>query len=136
MDPLLSLPHLLQSLCTYGALSYYQINLSKSSALNISVDWATIDCLCQSFFFRWGVTLFAIWELILLLNLLLSICPILTQLRTDLLHWHLLTLTWFGRCSALKMTILPRVLYLLQAPPILLPPVFFKRVNFLFREFV
>lgn len=60
----------------------------------------------------------------------------LNILVDHLLHWHSLTLIWFGSCSALKMTILPRVLYLLQALPIQLPPVFFKCVNPLFQEFI
>lgn len=57
---------------------------------------------------------------------------LLLWLLTDLLHWHMLTLTWFGRCSALKMTLLPRILYLMQALPIHLPTSFFKCINALF----
>lgn len=36
---------------------------------------------------------------------------------------------WFGRCNALKMTMLPMVLYLLEALSIHLPLVFFMRVS-------
>lgn len=54
-----------------------------------------------------------------------NFAPLLICLRADLLHWHLLTLMWFGRCNTLKITMLPRVLYLMQALPVGLPPAFF-----------
>lgn len=57
-------------------------------------------------------------------------------MKADLLSWHSLMLTWFCCCNTLKMTLLPKVLYLLQGLPIRLPPMFFKQVNSLFWEFV
>lgn len=37
-DPLTSLLNLLQSLQEYGSLSFFQINLSKSAVLNVTMD--------------------------------------------------------------------------------------------------
>lgn len=51
-DPLMSLPNLLHSFWEYGTLSYFQINLSKSSALNITVEQDVIGRLCPSFPFH------------------------------------------------------------------------------------
>lgn len=59
-----------------------------------------------------------------------NLSPLLLRLKADLLHWYSLTPTWFGRCNDLKMTMLPKVLYLLQALPIHLPLWFFQQVEF------
>lgn len=139
-EPLTSLPNLLRSLQEYGNLSSFQINLTKSSILNITVDKGNVQRLRSSFPLRWatkqirylGVNITSDPAELYSANF----APLLLRLKTDLLHWHSLTLTWFGRCSALKMTLLPRVLYLLQALPIRLPPAFFKQIDSMFRAFV
>lgn len=41
-----------------------------------------------------------------------------------------------GRCNILKMTILPKFLYLMQALPIHIPASYFKQVQSIFTEFV
>lgn len=61
---------------------------------------------------------------------------LLQRLKMDLCAWHNLTLTWFGRCNALKMTALPQVLYVLQTLPIWVPPTFFKQLQTIVRDFI
>lgn len=55
---------------------------------------------------------------------------------TQTYYTGILTLMWSGRCSSLKMTVLPRILYLMQTLPIRLPITFFKRINTMFCNFV
>lgn len=47
--------------------------------------------------------------------------PLLHNIKHDLMQWHALTLTWFGCCSAFKMVIVPRILFLLQTLLLQLP---------------
>lgn len=59
-DPLVSLPKLLHSVQTYGTLSNFQINLSKSSDLPTLLDQAMVDSLHPSFPFRSGARCYAL----------------------------------------------------------------------------
>lgn len=96
-DPLVSLPKLLHLLRTYGTLSYFQINLSKSSALPISLDQATVDCLPPSFSFQWATNAIRYLEVNITPDpaalYAANFDPLLLRLRADLLHLHMLTLT-------------------------------------------
>lgn len=48
----------------------------------------------------------------------------LTKTKGEIKRWHQLSFTWFRRNCMLKMTVLPRLLYLLQTLPVLLPCTF------------
>lgn len=139
-DPITSLPVLLHSLQEYGALSLFKINMSKSSMLNNTLGSHIIRQLRLEYQFHWAADTIPYLGVAITpdpINLYqANFAPLLHRLKTDLQHWHSLTLTWFGRSNAIKMTALPRVLYLLQALPIHLPSSFFKRIDALFREFV
>lgn len=51
----------------------------------------------------------------------------------DLLKkWHTGLHFWFGRCNILKMSFLPKFLYLLQALPIYVPSTYFNQIRTLF----
>lgn len=50
--------------------------------------------------------------------------------------WQSGLYSWLGRCNILKMSILPKILYLMQALPIHIPPGFFKQIRTVFTEFV
>lgn len=44
--------------------------------------------------------------------------------------------SWLGRCNILKMSILPKFLYLFQALPIHIPAIYFKQTHSTFIEFI
>lgn len=50
--------------------------------------------------------------------------------------WNTGLHSWFGRCNLLKMSILPKYLYLFQALPIKIPAAYLKQVQTLFMRFV
>ena len=54
----------------------------------------------------------------------------------DLKKWRGHTLTWFGRVNALKINIIPRLIYVLHAIPITLPQNFFKQIRSALTTFV
>lgn len=52
--------------------------------------------------------------------------PLQQSIKEELRQWHRHTYTWFGRKAILKMTIMPRVLYLFQTLLITIPQSFLK----------
>lgn len=56
----------------------------------------------------------------------------LASIKTELKRWSSGNLPWFGCCSAIKMTVFPRLLYLFQWLPIKVPPAFLREVNRVF----
>uniref|UniRef100_A0A8C5QZ99 Reverse transcriptase domain-containing protein n=1 Tax=Leptobrachium leishanense TaxID=445787 RepID=A0A8C5QZ99_9ANUR len=121
-DPLHSMQHLHDLLTTYGAVSGFRVNLSKSRAMpihlpqelvkdiasrfNIPVSQTTLDYL--------GVSLTNDPTRLYAANYL----PVLRQIRKDLEDWTDKPISWIGRIHSVKMTILPRLLFLFQALPV------------------
>lgn len=60
----------------------------------------------------------------------------LKAIQQDLCRWDVLTISWFGRASILKMTVLPCILYKLQTVPIRLPHSFFGAYKKMCRAFL
>uniref|UniRef100_A0A8C5LY10 Reverse transcriptase domain-containing protein n=1 Tax=Leptobrachium leishanense TaxID=445787 RepID=A0A8C5LY10_9ANUR len=121
-DPLHSMQHLHDLLTAYGAVSGFRVNLSKSRAMpihlpqelvkdiasrfNIPVSQTTLDYL--------GVSLTNDPTRLYAANYL----PVLRQIRKDLEDWTDKPISWIGRIHSVKMTILPRLLFLFQALPV------------------
>lgn len=55
--------------------------------------------------------------------------PLLEQTEKDIKRWSVLPLSLIGRVKSIKMNIVPKYLYLLQAIPIFIPRSFFKAFN-------
>lgn len=55
--------------------------------------------------------------------------PALLKIQQDTWLWNTKPLSWFGRAAVVKMTILPRILYLFHNLPILMPKSFFSQLN-------
>lgn len=66
----------------------------------------------------------------------LNFPPLLKNVQKLLDSWDGGLHSWFGRCNILKMTILPKFLYLLQALPIRVPGDYFKQVQTTFSRFL
>lgn len=62
--------------------------------------------------------------------------PLLIKLKSDLQKWRILHLTLAVRVNCVKMTVLPRFLYLFQCLPIFLSKAFFKRLDKLISSFI
>lgn len=66
----------------------------------------------------------------------LNFPPLLTAVRALLAKWNTGLHSWFGRCNILKMCILPKFLYLLQALPVQIPFSYFDQASALFFDFI
>lgn len=125
--PGISLPNLLRELDQYGSLSNLKINMLKSEAMGVSMSTSQIKILKANF--RWTVTALKYLGTLIppKLNQIyaLNFPPLLSRVRTLLSKWHQGLYSWFGRCNIIKMSILPKFVYLFQTLPIYIPPEFF-----------
>lgn len=139
-DPITTIPNLLRDFTLFKTLSNLQINFSKSKALNISLTNETVIQCKHNFPFGWesqAITYLGIKIPARLTDLYrLNFIPILQTIQNDLQKWQTGPFSWFGRIAILKMNILPRILYLLQTIPILLPLSFFATYKRICRKFI
>uniref|UniRef100_A0A8C5PA41 Reverse transcriptase domain-containing protein n=1 Tax=Leptobrachium leishanense TaxID=445787 RepID=A0A8C5PA41_9ANUR len=139
-DPSTSLPAITAVLDTYGEVSGYRINRDKSELLNITLDQTAIRRIRHAYPFRYcahqmkylGVWLAPSTKQILESNFF----AILKTFRSDLSEWNGRMISWLGRIAALKMNLLPRLLYLFGALPIMVPLTFFTALRTALLKFI
>lgn len=130
MKPLTTLPNLLKVFELFHYISNFKINFIKSHTLKVTLPTSTVSQCQQNFPFAWkqdAITYLGI-QLPTRLSDLYSknFLPVLCTVTEDLRKWNRPIFSWFGRVTIMKMTILPRLLYLLQAIPIRLLSPFFR----------
>ena len=137
-NPVHSIPALLQNLNEYGLVSGYKVNQSKSEAMMMSGPWPSqLDDIVsfrgpkQGFRYLW-----------------ITLSPQVTQLyttnykklfeafRDELVRWDVLPLSLLGRVEAVKMNLLPRLLFPLQSLPVRIPTLAFNMLDKLISRFI
>lgn len=137
-NPENSVPAALDLINTFGRISGYKINLSKSNAflmnMPISNKLKTISP------FTWSQTGFKYLGVNVSPNLKdlfhINYPPLIKKIKEDLEHWNLLPISLLGRINVIKMNILPRINFLFQSLPCYLNKDFFKNVNKLISSFI
>lgn len=62
--------------------------------------------------------------------------PLTREVDDSLEKWTTMPISIFGRINIIKMSILPKFLYLFQSLPLPLPESFFKEINSIFSRFI
>ncbi|KAM9308203.1 uncharacterized protein PAF06_012368 [Gastrophryne carolinensis] len=129
-NPLISLPNLLQLMGTFARVSGLQVNTAKSRALNINLAPETARQLQLDYDFQWenraikylGVSITNSYDTLFAANFV----PLQRKLFALLDKWGTYGLSWLGRIAVVKMTLLPKFLYLARALPVKIPLQYLK----------
>lgn len=133
-----SIPTLLQLIKTYGDMSGYKVNNTKSSILLLNANERRNPITEVSHFnvveqFKYlGVYISPKLEQVVDSNYE----PILTEINKSVDRWMPLPTSIIGRVNILKMSILPKLIYLFQNIPLPPPLDFFSRIKKIFLRFL
>lgn len=139
-SPITTIPNLLLDFQLFSTISNLKINFGKSLALNVSLPAAVVALCKQNFPFRWDAEGIRYLGINITPNLTdlykANFLPTLHTIKEDLLKWQRGSFSWFGRAAILKMNVLPRILYLMQAIQIKLPLPLFTSLKGICRTFL
>lgn len=137
-NPTHSIPHVLQLIDSFGRLSGYRVNYTKSEA--IPLNNLTFQSHLGSAPFSWkpkgmkylGIKIQAPIDKMVELN-----APELIKIiREDTKRWTVLPLSLWGRSETIKMNLLPRLTFMMSSIPLKFPPSWFKEINKIFSGFL
>lgn len=131
-DPLISLPNLTKTLAIFHDLTGLSVNLSKCSALPINIPPALIASLKDKFSFNWnmdsfrylGIQITSSYKTFYQANY----PPLFNSIKNLLKLWSSYQISFSGRIVAVKMMILPKLLFFFRALPLILHK---KNIRFL-----
>lgn len=133
-----SVPAALATITSFGHLSGYKLNLSKSELmpLNVTAEKFPLHTLpfrvAHSCFTYLGVQVTSRFENLFRANF----SSLLTRTKDDFERWSVMHLSLVARINSVKMNTLPKFLYLFQCLPIFLPNTFFKKIDGLILPFI
>lgn len=140
ISPNTSLDRTQQILTDFGKISYYKLNISKSSILPIHINKSNLKKLKSDFPFEWA------HKYLKYLGINLSYPSatvydhnypsLLNTIKNDLGHISSHELSWIGRIATFKMTVLPKILYYFRTIPIILPDHFFITIDKILRKYI
>lgn len=115
----------------FGTFSGYKLNLQKSECFPINNLALQIPQEALPFHFSpngfkyLGINMTRSFSSLFEANYKVQ----LKEMKADIERWHTLPLTLAGRIQSVKMTILPKFLYLFQSLPVFLPKSFFHLIS-------
>lgn len=130
-NPNSSLPEVLRIISDFGRISGYKVNLAKSlifpmnkQASQMSFDLYPFQVIRDSFTYL-GVIVTRLYKDLFNRNFKV----LLDRTKMELSRWVTLPLSLAGRVNSVKMTILPRFLFLFQTLPVFIPKAYFKELD-------
>uniref|UniRef100_A0A8C7ZH32 Reverse transcriptase domain-containing protein n=1 Tax=Oryzias sinensis TaxID=183150 RepID=A0A8C7ZH32_9TELE len=134
-NPSISIPSIMRKLEFFGSVSGYKININKSIIFPINDTRVNISGLPLkiSYQFKYlGVTVTSSVKELYNQNF----AKLVEQTTIDLERWSFLPLSLAGRVGVIKMTVLPKFLFLFQSIPLHLSKSFFKKLDKIILEFI
>lgn len=117
-----------------------KMNYSKSEAMGVALPSPLRLTLHLNFNFKWTSSALKYMGTRIPPNIVdtfkMNLPPLLRKVRSLLDKCNRGLHSWFGYCNSIKMSILPRFLYLFQTLPISIPLAFFCQINTLFTKFI
>lgn len=131
-SPHITLPNLIQLLDKFALVSGLEVNQTKSKALNVSLSQTELKLLQSNFPFLWSNSSIPYLGINLTSNpthlFQSNYLPMLNHLSSLLNTWQPLCVSWLGRITAVKMSLLPKLLYLSRMLLIAIPPYFHRAI--------
>uniref|UniRef100_A0A803K6G7 Reverse transcriptase domain-containing protein n=1 Tax=Xenopus tropicalis TaxID=8364 RepID=A0A803K6G7_XENTR len=139
-NPMISLPNLHNLLAQYGKHSGYKLNIQKTEALAINMPSHTRELLKSNYKYKWkdislkylGVHLTKSYSQLYKCNY----TPLLQTIHNLMNKWSPYTISWLGKIAALKMMILPKLLYLFETLPVRVPNTILRNIQTMFFKFI
>lgn len=130
-NPSISIPKALKIISSFGEISGYKINLTKSllfpindHAQQMSFNIYPLKETRDTFTYL-GVSVTRKYSDLFKQNFK----PALEKAKQDLVRWSALPISLAGRVNSIKMTIMPRFLFLFHTVPVFIPKSFFKEID-------
>uniref|UniRef100_A0A672F570 Reverse transcriptase domain-containing protein n=1 Tax=Salarias fasciatus TaxID=181472 RepID=A0A672F570_SALFA len=130
-NPQSSLSEVIKVINSFSSLSDYSINWNKSSILPLNTSSLDVAALttpipfCTSHITYLGIHISPRLSELITLNF----TPLLKTINDDLQRWMNIPLSLLGRIATIKMTILPKINYLLSMIPTHPPLIWFNSVD-------
>ncbi len=138
MDPVVSVPKMLNYIDTFSKLLGYSINWNKSEFMPLTNNLSDTFLnnipfkIVKDHFTFLGLKIPKIYKYLFKLHFL----DMFNRVKLNIESWKLLPLSLIGRVNVTKMVVLPKFLYLFQNIPIYLPATFFKQLDSVILSFV
>lgn len=139
-NPHISIPNLLQTLSYFAGVSGLRVNVSKSIALPLGFSPTKLQQFKQTFHFVWKESSLSYLGIDLAGDLSklfdYNYPPMISKLKKTLHSWSQLRISFLGRITALRMVILPRLLYLFRSLPIRVSKSYLHTIQTFMNKFI
>lgn len=133
--PEIGIPNLLKYVDSFGKISGYKINWSKSELMFIGENRKIDSCpikVVEEYITYLGIKISKNYDSLFKLNFNEGT----EKLKRCIEYWKTLPLSMVGRVNAIKMVSLPKFIYLFQNLPIIIHADFFRKIESLILDFV